>query len=222
MQQRRRQQQEQLEDGDAALMLQGANGAAVAGQVSPDPACLLAPFLPPLPHDFTAYFAATFRLPLQDVFEDDAAVHLVMELCEGGSVLDGLKDGEYSERQVGAASSARWEARWLPGGHGQCLLLTHGSHDVGAAAACNYSHLCTSSHQLIRCVRVLLRLLRLLCLLQVAHIMRAVVRFIAQCHAKGLIYRDIKPGEASKQRCLRAGRQASSRCCSGCQRFAAR
>ncbi len=29
------------------------------------------------------------------------AVHLVMELCEGGSVLDGLKDGEYSERQVG-------------------------------------------------------------------------------------------------------------------------
>ncbi|KAI7836721.1 hypothetical protein COHA_009419 [Chlorella ohadii] len=63
---------------------------------------------------------------LQDVFEDDVATHLVMELCEGGSVLDGLKDGEYSERQV-------------------------------------------------------------------AHIMRAVVRFIAQCHAKGLIYRDIKP-----------------------------
>ncbi|KAI3434801.1 hypothetical protein D9Q98_002859 [Chlorella vulgaris] len=63
---------------------------------------------------------------LQDVFEDDTAVHLVMELCEGGSVLDGLRDGEYSERQV-------------------------------------------------------------------AHIMRAVVRFIAQCHAKGLIYRDIKP-----------------------------
>lgn len=31
--------------------------------------------------------------------------------------------------------------------------------------------------------------------MQVAHIMRAVIRFIAQCHAKGLIYRDIKPGE---------------------------
>lgn len=27
-------------------------------------------------------------------------MHLVMELCEGGSVLDGLRDGEYSERQV--------------------------------------------------------------------------------------------------------------------------
>ena len=31
---------------------------------------------------------------LQDVFEDDVAVHLVLELCAGGSVLDGLKDGE--------------------------------------------------------------------------------------------------------------------------------
>jgi hypothetical protein len=28
--------------------------------------------------------------------------------------------------------------------------------------------------------------------------MRAVVRFIAQCHAKGLIYRDIKPGAAGQ------------------------
>ena len=36
-----------------------------------------------------------------------------------------------------------------------------------------------------------------LCWRQVAHIMRAVVRFIAQCHAKGLIYRDIKPGGCS-------------------------
>lgn len=40
------------------------------------------------------------------MFEDDIAVHLVMELCEGGSVLDGLKDGEYSERQVGWAWGA--------------------------------------------------------------------------------------------------------------------
>ena len=47
---------------------------------------------------------------MQDVFEDDTAVHLVMELCEGGSVLDGLKDGEYSERQVRGAG----------GGAGQC------------------------------------------------------------------------------------------------------
>lgn len=63
---------------------------------------------------------------LKDVFEDDLHVHLVMELCEGGSILDRLKDGEYSERQV-------------------------------------------------------------------ADIMRSVLRFLAQCHAKGLIYRDVKP-----------------------------
>ena len=63
---------------------------------------------------------------LKDVFEDDAAIHLVMELCEGGSVLDRLKDGEYSERQV-------------------------------------------------------------------AHIMRSVLRFLSQCHSKGIVYRDVKP-----------------------------
>lgn len=63
---------------------------------------------------------------LHDVCEDDSSVHLIMELCEGGSVLDGLKEGVYSERQIQS-------------------------------------------------------------------IMRSVLRFIAQCHAKGLIYRDIKP-----------------------------
>ena len=35
-----------------------------------------------------------------ETYEDEKYFHLVMELCEGGSVLDGLKDGEYSERQV--------------------------------------------------------------------------------------------------------------------------
>ncbi len=29
--------------------------------------------------------------------------------------------------------------------------------------------------------------------MQVADIMRSVLRFLAQCHAKGLIYRDVKP-----------------------------
>jgi calcium-dependent protein kinase len=62
----------------------------------------------------------------QDVFEDPTHIHLVMELCEGGSVLDGLREGEYSE-------------------------------------------------------------------VQVRHIMRSVLRFLSQCHAKGLVYRDVKP-----------------------------
>lgn len=63
---------------------------------------------------------------LKDVFEDDVSVHLVMELCEGGSVLERLKEGEYNERQA-------------------------------------------------------------------AEVMRAVLRFLSQCHAKGLVYRDVKP-----------------------------
>lgn len=70
-----------------------------------------------------ASFDAVF---LKDVFEDDMSIHLVMELCEGGSVLDRLKDGEYSEHQV-------------------------------------------------------------------AHVMRSVMRFLSQCHSKGLVYRDVKP-----------------------------
>jgi calcium-dependent protein kinase len=63
---------------------------------------------------------------LKDVFEDDVSVHLVMEICEGGSVLERLKAGEYNERQA-------------------------------------------------------------------AEVMRAVLRFLSQCHAKGLVYRDVKP-----------------------------
>ena len=63
---------------------------------------------------------------LQAVFEDDAAIHIVMELCQGGSILDHLKAGEYNEQQA-------------------------------------------------------------------AEVMRAVLRFLGQCHAKGLVYRDVKP-----------------------------
>ena len=76
---------------------------------------------------------------LHDVCEDDSSVHLIMELCEGGSVLDGLKEGVYSERQIQS-------------------------------------------------------------------IMRSVLRFIAQCHAKGLIYRDIKPDNFLLKNKVRWGR----------------
>lgn len=62
----------------------------------------------------------------QDVFEDDESIHLVMELCAGGALLDRLKSGAPTERYV-------------------------------------------------------------------ASIVRSVLRFIAQCHAKGIIYRDVKP-----------------------------
>eukprot|EP00884_Botryococcus_braunii_P020658 jgi/Botrbrau1/7276/Bobra.0318s0014.1 len=63
---------------------------------------------------------------LKDVFEDDENVHLVMELCSGGPILERVKAGKMSERDV-------------------------------------------------------------------ATIIRSVLRFIAQCHSRGIIYRDVKP-----------------------------
>ncbi len=63
---------------------------------------------------------------LHDVFEDSTAVHLVMELCEGGSLLERVESTQYNER-------------WIAG------------------------------------------------------LVRSILRFIAQCHAKGIIYRDVKP-----------------------------
>ena len=55
---------------------------------------------------------------LKDVFEDDLHVHLVMELCEGGSILDRLKDGEYSERQV-----RRRQKNRVPAGLGPAVTM---------------------------------------------------------------------------------------------------
>ena len=62
----------------------------------------------------------------QDVFEDSESIHLIMELCEGGGLLDRVKEHPFTEKQVAA-------------------------------------------------------------------IIRSVLRFIAQCHAKGIIFRDVKP-----------------------------
>jgi calcium-dependent protein kinase len=37
---------------------------------------------------------------LHDVFEDDVNVHMVMELCEGGALLERVESGRYSERYI--------------------------------------------------------------------------------------------------------------------------
>lgn len=63
---------------------------------------------------------------LKDVFEDNESVHLVMELCEGGALLERIECLKYSEAYV-------------------------------------------------------------------ARLTRSILRFVSQCHAKGIIYRDIKP-----------------------------
>ncbi|KIZ04772.1 hypothetical protein MNEG_3189 [Monoraphidium neglectum] len=63
---------------------------------------------------------------LHDVFEDDANIHMVMELCEGGALLERVESRAYSERFI-------------------------------------------------------------------AGLVRSILRFIAQCHARGIVYRDVKP-----------------------------
>ncbi|KAG1656568.1 hypothetical protein FOA52_009056 [Chlamydomonas sp. UWO 241] len=63
---------------------------------------------------------------LQDMFEDDDNVHLVMQLCEGGALFERIDRARYTEKYI-------------------------------------------------------------------LFIVRGVLRFISQCHAKGFIYRDVKP-----------------------------
>lgn len=64
---------------------------------------------------------------MQDVFEDDTDVHMVMELCEGPSLTDSVSAGQLANEQ------------------------------------------------------------------DIAIVMSSILRFIAQCHGKGLVYRDVKP-----------------------------
>lgn len=64
---------------------------------------------------------------MQDVFEDDTDVHMVMELCEGSSLTDAVTAGQLVNEQ------------------------------------------------------------------DIAIVMSSILRFIAQCHGKGLVYRDVKP-----------------------------
>ena len=64
---------------------------------------------------------------LEDVFEDDTDVHMVMELCEGASLTDAVAAGRLQSEQ------------------------------------------------------------------DIAIVMSSILRFIAQCHGKGLVYRDVKP-----------------------------
>lgn len=47
---------------------------------------------------------------LQEVFEDDTHVHLVMELCRGGELLHSIGSKHYSEKTVGGFRATGWEA----------------------------------------------------------------------------------------------------------------
>jgi len=37
---------------------------------------------------------------LQNVYEDGDSIHMVMELCEGGGILDRIKESPFTEKRV--------------------------------------------------------------------------------------------------------------------------
>ena len=121
---------------------------------------------------------------VQDTFEDATSIHLIMELCEGGSVLDGLKEGEYSEKQVMRGRARVWEGREgaVDAWPGESARGAMPHPPTNARPPHPPAHPPTRPHAHPPTPHA-----------QVAHIMRAVLRFIAQCHTKGIVYRDIKP-----------------------------
>lgn len=58
---------------------------------------------------------------LQDMFEDDSNIHMVMELCTGGSILEHLKGGQpLSEADV--ADISRCILRFIAQCHTKCAV----------------------------------------------------------------------------------------------------
>lgn len=90
---------------------------------------------------------------MEDVYEDDECVHIVMELCHGGELWHRIGDRHYSERTVGGwvgglrrpgprATSGAVHGRWAGGqrgwggARGQGLGQAAGVKVLGAGAVC--------------------------------------------------------------------------------------
>jgi hypothetical protein len=86
---------------------------------------------------------------LHDVFEDDVNVHMVMELCEGGALLERVESGRYSERYI--SFLVRSILRFIAQCHAKvrqafsvvCLLplqrVMHLSHVLGGILRCSHA-----------------------------------------------------------------------------------
>jgi hypothetical protein len=59
---------------------------------------------------------------MQDVFEDDSNIHMVMELCTGGSILEHLKGGKPLSEAI-VADISRCILRFIAQCHTKCALL---------------------------------------------------------------------------------------------------
>ena len=118
---------------------------------------------------------------LEDVYEDESHVHIIMELCKGGELVHRIGSKHYSERTVRGVSPAGLVGRlalWCPWkGDKRIHCLRRRGTLLAVAEGLTVGAVC----------------------LQVASYMRAVLRTIAQCHSHHILHRDIKPGEALPQ-----------------------
>lgn len=60
---------------------------------------------------------------LHDVFEDDVNVHMIMELCEGGALLERVESGVYSEKYI--SRLVRSILRFIAQCHAKVSRLLH-------------------------------------------------------------------------------------------------
>lgn len=76
----------------------------------------------------------------QDVFEDDSNIHMVMELCTGGSILEHLKGGKPLSEAI-VADMSRCILRFIAQCHTKCVYLQKRDRSVwvqhGVLLDCN-------------------------------------------------------------------------------------
>ena len=145
---------------------------------------------------------------LQDVFEDDHNVHMVMELCDGCARALSLS------RALGTFEAVVpcGRARALMHTHARALTHTHAhthTHNTHT-----HTHTRTHTHTHTRRGLLLERVeSRAYSERYIAVLVRSILRFIAQCHAKGIVYRDVKPGARPPLACQPPVVAARARSC---------
>lgn len=110
---------------------------------------------------------------LYSAYEDEDSVYIVMELCQGGELWhkNGLK--HYSEQEVVKS--------WNLMPSSPCLFCNGGLEHSFILVRFKLGGCCCE------------RGLRGLRWMQVARIMRAVLRTLARCHSQNILHRDVKP-----------------------------
>jgi serine/threonine protein kinase len=72
---------------------------------------------------------------VQDVFEDDSNIHMVMELCTGGSILEHLKGGKPLSEAI-VADISRCILRFIAQCHTKCVYLQSETEAFGCNTEC--------------------------------------------------------------------------------------